>query len=215
MLLRSRVFSLLLVAVAGGCAAAIAAGAALAPPTLKASPRVVAFGSNLLLTGTVPSARKGERVHLLSQPCGFTAPAETQQAKTTAKGAFRFKFQPAISTIFRVTWVNVTSRQVRVVVRPLVQLKPVAARQYSVDVSAGAGSFFKNKKIVLQRAVGKRWVTVAVARLKQKSSNTAIIAVSSATITARVRSGSRLRAFLSAPAAAPCYGASASAAVRG
>lgn len=215
MLLRSRVFSLLLVAVAGGCAAAIAAGAATAPPTLKAAPRVVAFGNNLLLTGTARSAHKGEMVHLLSQPCGFTASAETQQAKTTAKGAFRFKFQPAISTTFRVRWVNATSRGVRVVVRPLVQLKRVAARRYSVDVSAGAGSFFKNKKIVLQRAVGKKWVTVAVARLKQKSSNTAIIAVSSATITARVRSGARVRAFLSAPAAAPCYGASGSAAIRG
>ncbi len=211
---RARILAFLSTAIAVGCAAAIAAAAAAAPPTLKVSPRVVAFGKNLVLTGTAARAHKGDTVHLLSQPCGFTAPAETQQAKTTAKGAFRFSFQPAITTVFRVTWANNTSRRVRVVVRPLVQLRRVASGRFSVDVSAGAGSFFTGKKILVQRAVGRKWVTAGKAVLKKNSSNTTITAVSSASVTARVPGRSRVRAFLSAAAAAPCYGGSASSVVR-
>jgi hypothetical protein len=209
---RARIVAFVFTALAAGCAAAIAAAAAAAPPTLKASPKVVAFGKNLVLSGT--AGRANARVHLLSQPCGFTAPAETQQTTTKAKGAFRFTFQPAITTVFRVTWANDTSRRVRVVVRPLVQIRRLKAGLYAVDVSAGAGSFFKGKKILVQRKVGKKWVTAGKAVLKQNSSETAITAVSSASVRARAPRQAQVRAFLSAAAAAPCYGASASSVVR-
>jgi hypothetical protein len=211
---RLRTWILIAASLAAGYVAAVAVAAAFATPTLKASHASITFSRNLALTGTVAGARKGNKVHLLSRTCGFTGPAETQQAKTTAKGTYRFFFQPAITTVFSVTWNNKTSRRVRVVVRPLVQLRRVGSGRFSVDVSAGAGSFFTGKTILIQRAAGRRWVSVGQAKLKQNSSVTAITAVSSATVRARVSPRALVRAFLSPTAAAPCYGASKSPVIR-
>jgi hypothetical protein len=212
MFLRGRIF-VALTAIVGVGVAAVAASAASAPLTLKASPPSVAFSKNLVLSGTALHASNGETVHLMSQPCGFTSPAETQQVKTTAKGTFKFVFQPAITTTFSVTWGEQKSRKVHVVVRPMVELKRVSAGKYTVDVSAGAGSFFTGKKILLQRRKGKKWVKIAAARMKAKSSYTAVTAVSTANLTARVRSGWRVRSFLPGTSAGPCYGAASSAAL--
>ena len=212
---RSRTATIVIAALAAGCAAAAATASSSARPTLKASSVAIPFGdTNLYLTGIAPRARKGQVVHLLSQPCGFTEPAETLKTKTGAKGGFRFTLQPTISTVFRVSWNKKTSRPVRVLVRPLVELATVRSGVFAVQVSAGAGSFFTGKQILVQRAVGRKWVTAGSAVLKQKSSNTSFTAVSAATVTARVQHGSRVRAYLSAGAAAPCFGASASSAGR-
>lgn len=213
---RPRTTTILIAGLLACCTAAMATAASSARPTLKASSASIPFGStNLVLTGKAAHARKGELVHLLSQPCGFTAPAETLKAKTTAKGSFHFTLQPTITTRFHVTWRKASSRDVRVVVRPLVRIgRTNNPHRFAVEVSAGANSFFVGKTILVQRAVGRKWTNAGSAALKQYSSNTAFTAVSAAIVTAPVPSGSLVRGFLSASAAAPCFGASVSADIR-
>ena len=213
---RFRIRTLIVSALAATCAVA-GASAAKAPLTLKASPASITFGNTVVLSGTAAGVGKGAEVRLFSHPCGFTQAVETQKVKTRAKGAYRFRFQPAITTAYRVVRdvspggrSVVKSRSVRVVVRPLVEFKRVASRRYSVDVSVGAGTFFTGKKIQIQRRIHKRWETIAAAKLKQKSSNTAVVAVSTVTLRVGIKHGTLLRAFLPKASAAPCYGVSGS-----
>jgi hypothetical protein len=219
MALRSRVRTFTVAALVAACAAAMAAAAARPLLTLKASRTSIVFGKTLVLRGKAAGAGKGAHINLLSRTCGFTKPVHTLVAKTTAKGAFRFRFQPAITTAYRVVrdvppgrkW---KSRLVRVVVRPLVELRSLGSRRFSVDVSVGAGTFFTGKKILIQRRIRKRWKTVASAKLKQKSSPTAVVAVSAATLRVGVKHGTLLRAVLPKASALSCYGPSGSQVVR-
>jgi hypothetical protein len=212
---RSQIRTLTVTALAATCAVSVAAAAAKAPVTLKASPASISFGKTLVLSGKAAGARKGADINLFSHPCGFTKAVKTLTTKTRAKGVFKFRLQPAITTAYRVIRYAAPgsvrkSRSVRVVVRPLIKLHSLGSRRFSVDVSVGAGTFFTGKKILIQRRIRKRWETVASAKLKQKSSPTDVVAVSSATLRVGIKHGTLLRAFLPKASASPCYGPSGS-----
>jgi len=156
-------------------------------PSLTATPATIEFGKgDIMLSGVVPSKRAGEPLSILSQACLFTEPAEIATVTTRAGGAFRFRVQPMLNTSFSVRWNDSVSAAVRVGVRPVVALRRIANGRYRVEVSTTNPVFLNGKTVELQRAVGKRWVTVKRAPLAKASPETAIRVLSAVTISARV-----------------------------
>lgn len=196
---------------AGVCALALAltgtsAAGSRDAPTIASSAPIVTYGESVVLSGVAP----GQAVSLLSQACGFTDPAPSAKVSVDPTGAFRLSLAPAISTLFLVEADGVTSRAIRVVVRPAVAVTRLQPGRYGVSVSAGAGSFFTGSKVLLQAKVKSRWSTIAHAVLAKHSAETALTAVSYALVRARVAAGSLVRAQLPSTEVAPCFAGSTS-----
>jgi hypothetical protein len=193
--------------------AGLAAGAASAAdaPSLSASAGQIAFGDSLTLRGTLPGGA-GQQVELLSQTCGFTEPVTVATTTAAADGTYAFNLSPALTSTFLVQAGTLQSAGTTVPVQPLVQLRRGAADTFTVDVSVGAGQFF-SKPVLLQRYDAKRraWKKIASATLRQASDAGAIIAVSRATVHAKVARGSKIRAYVPQATLGQCYRPGASA----
>jgi len=189
-----------------GVLASTASAHAGAAPTLKASTTAVAFGDGLTLRGVAPGATAGQEVQVLSQACGFAQPVPIGTTKTAAGGAFSFAVQPMLNSTLLVQVADSTSSGVRVTVRPSVQLRRVGSRVFGVDVAVGNGNFFTSK-VSLERydTAKKRWLTVGSGTLKANSDPGAITAISSATIRASVKPGTRVRASMSQASLGACF----------
>ncbi len=159
-----------------------------------------------MLSGVVPGKQPGQVVSILSQACLLTEPAEIATVTSRAGGVFRYHLQPTLNTSFRARSNGATSVAAKVSVRSVVQLRRLAAGRYRVLVSTTNPVFLDGKPVLLQRAVGAKWVTVKQATLTKASNETAVTVVSAATI--RVKTSGTLRAMV--PAARGCYVASAS-----
>lgn len=201
------------IAVVAGIAALlvpISSAAPTAGPSLKLTPATIEYGKETVtLSGVVPGKRPGQIVSILSQACLFTELAQIATVKSGAGGVFRYRLQPTLNTSFRARSNGATSVAVKVSVRPVVELRRLAAGRYQVRVSTTNPVFLDGKPALLQRAVGAKWVTVKRATLAKASAETAITVLSAATITART-SGT-LRALV--PAARGCYLAATSATI--
>ncbi|MGH2935182.1 MAG: hypothetical protein ACRDL2_11825 [Gaiellaceae bacterium] len=181
--------------------------------SLKADSRLIAYGADhgVTLSGSIPNARPGQKVTLLTQGCGFTTMAAAHTALTGTGGAFRFNLTPVLTTSFAVQWGGRTTKIVRVVVRPDVALTRESAGLYRIDVSTTNGVFLAGTRVVLQRLAGKHWVPVTSAALAKNSSEEAMTAVSTAVVAANTY-GSRLRVVVPATA---CYAPGASGVITG
>lgn len=210
--------SRLLVVAAAAAAAALGAAATSAAdvPTIVASATQIAFGGSVTLRGAVPAGAAGQPVELLSQACGFTEPVQVATATPGADGRYSFTLQPTLNTAFLVQVGDARSGETTISVAPAVQLTQIGTGVYRADVSVGAGDFF-TAPALLQRydARHKAWRRLASRPLKQASAIDALIAVSSATFHAHVPSGTKLRAYVPATTAAPCYRPSASRPIAG
>lgn len=175
--------------------ATFAAPARTSAPTLTVAPTTIVYGKGgIVLSGVVRSKRAGEEVTILSQPCRFTEPAAIATVRSGAGGVYRFRVQPMLNTRFRVRSADGTSRAVSVRVRPVVELRRLRAGRYKVVVSTTNPVFLDGRPVLLQRADGKRWVTIKRALLKKASAETAITVLSAATIA--VKATGTLRATL-------------------
>ena len=185
---------------------AVTAARATATPTLSISAKTVGFGTSVTLRGTVPGLAAGQEVDILSQACGFTDAVPVATATTTAAGAYSFTLQPTLNSTFLVQVNDAASAPTSVQVKPAVQLRRTGARAFAVDVSAGNGSWF-TKPVVLERfdPAAKSWKRVATAVLKANSRPDALISVSSATLHAVVKHGTRVRAVLPQATVGSCY----------
>ena len=187
-------------------ASAAAAAAAVADvPTLTSSAGIVRFGAQVTLRGSA-AGQAGQTVQMLATGCGFTGAVPIGTATVDTNGDYSFNLQPALGMTIVAQLGGTESAPVPIEVEPLVQLRRVGAKIFAVDVSVGAGQFFTSKA-TLERydAAHERWQPVASGTLKQNSSLGAVVAVSTATIRASVKPGSRLRAFIGQAALGGCY----------
>jgi hypothetical protein len=170
---------------------------------------VYGAASGVILSGKIPGAA-GQKVMLMSQSCKFNSASALAQVKVGRNGAYSFRFQPALNTVFSVRWAGVT-KTARVTVAPLVALTRESAGRYRIDVSTTNGVFLDGKPVVLQRLAGSRWVGVATGMLAQSSSEDLLTVTSSITI-AKNLYGAKLRAILPASG---CYAGAASSQIIG
>lgn len=180
--------------------------------TLQVTPRTIVYGDKpVVLTGIVPSRRAGEQVSILSHvPCRFRHAAEIATVQTGPGGSFRYRIRPTLNTAFQVRTGGTASAKISVGVQPAIALRRLRAGRFQVDVTTTNPLFLDGKRVLFQRLVGRRWVTVKRVVLKKSGPELAITSQSSATFSARVPSGSQVRVFLPL-AQAPCYRAAASA----
>jgi len=191
-----------------------AAAQSAAAPTLATSANAIEFGSSITLHGSAPGAAAGDEVQILMQACGFTGPVPVGHAKATAQATYSYTLQPLLNATIEVQVGDETSNAARVTVRPLVQVRSSGHGSFRVDVSVGNGAFF-TKTVSLQRydRVTKSWKLIGSATLKANSDPGALVAVSSATVHARVAQGSKVRAVVSQATVGSCYRPSTSASI--
>jgi hypothetical protein len=191
------------------CAAAASSAEAkrTASPTIALSAGTVEYGMPLTISGTVPGAGAGQKIDILSQPCGFTLPTPVATVKTTLGGKYVFKVEPTLNTTFSAKSAVATSARAIVHITPLVQLRRLGLQAFVADVSVGGGQFFAKAPVALERydAKTKVWHTVRTALLKQASEVGAIRAVSSASIRANLAKGTVVRASVPQSTVGPCY----------
>jgi hypothetical protein len=175
-------------------------------PTLKLSASAIDFGATLTLTGKVPGAPAGQVVEILSQSCGFNQVLAIGKTKTRGDGSYVFAIQPMQNVIFYARSANTASDPQTVNIRPKIELRHGAGRNFAVNVSAGGGSFFSTS-VTLERYDNARrlWRPVAAGKLRPNSDPAEIIAVSSATIRVKIASGVKLRASVSQVAVGQCF----------
>ena len=195
----------LLLALAG------AAGAAGRPAASATS--VITYGQSATISGTVPAKfRSAARMQVLTIACGFSTYTRVSVFRMPPSGRFSYRASPTLSTIYsmRAGDIEVLKRNIRV--RPLVTVTKAGAGKFRADVTSAGGTTFGGKTIVFERASTSKgpWTRVAAPKLKHTSSPTALNAVGSATISARVAAGSLLRARFPAASARPCYDAAIS-----
>jgi plastocyanin len=185
--------------------------------TLQVTPRAVAYGARVTVSGNLASGQAGQKVDVLAQPCGQSTFKSVTSANTTSGGAYTTTTQPVRNTTYEVRNKSTTSSQLAVKVRPRVTLRKLATRRFRVNVLAAES--FAGKYVVFQRynASRRRWVTVKRVVLRAGATVTLPInptTTSTATFRARVKARLRVRAVLAAAQAGTCYAASASNVVR-
>jgi hypothetical protein len=193
----------LLFTVAGVAAASSTAAAP--SVSLQIRPSVIVYGQEVLLRGRAPHARAREHVTVLARMCSFSGAVPVRTLATRRAGAFSFRVGPTLNTTYLIAWRKQRSRRVVVRVAPHVDVDLHGTSSYRITVSAGGGSSFAKKRALLQRHAGGKWRTIRSARLVLVSPPDALTSVSSATVTAQVPRGTKLRAVLPLASARPCY----------
>jgi len=188
-----------------------------APPdslTLTAKPLLLIFGGKVAGTGTVSTAKAGESVDVLAQPCGTSAAQKIATVQTTTGGIYSFTAPPLMNTVYTTKLRNASSTASTARVRPLMKLTRVAAHKYSLRVSAGVS--FAGKYVGLQRYNGttKRWVAVKVIPLKASKAGVAPTVVAVASFRSTVKTGLRIRATMAQAQVGTCYAAGLSNTIR-
>lgn len=171
----------------------------------------------LLFSGTVASSAPGETVDLLERSCGQRDYRLTWSTQTRAGGGWQVQnpeqdapwrsTRVDSGTTFRARWNgHFSDPYLWRLPAPIGAIKIPGRRAWRVLVSPPwlANVSMKGKIVELQRWSGRRWVRYRRARLAHKPSydygafnHEAVFAVS--------KRGLRLRAFLPARSAAPCY----------
>ncbi|MBA3330979.1 MAG: cupredoxin domain-containing protein, partial [Actinobacteria bacterium] len=141
--------------------------------TLAAKPLIVVYGGKTTLSGAVSTQKVGENVDLLATACGQTAASKATTVATTTGGAFSALVQPLKNTAYTAKLRNTSSQAVTVKVRPRLRLGKLAAKRYSLRVSAARS--FAGKYATFQRynATLRRWVNVKRVLLRANSTGVA------------------------------------------
>lgn len=198
---------LLLIALTGTVLALTVAIGAMSQ--LLATPaKVLTYGQEVRLAGTVPADRRSTGiVRILALSCGFSTYTRIAEFKMPATGAYSYRTAPTVSTLYSVRAGDLEVAALNVRVKPQLALTRLAATRFRADVTSAGGTTFGGKVIVFERARNRRgpWTKVAAPKVKHTSSPTALNAVGSATLTARLPKGTFVRARLAPASARPCY----------
>jgi plastocyanin len=171
--------------------------------TLTAAPRGVTFGASSTLSGVLSTHKVGEKISVLAQQCGASAPAQAVTVDTTTNGAYSAVVKPLMNTAYTVKLRNTSSSPVTVTVRPALRLVKVAAHRYSLRVTAATS--FAGKYAGFQRFNGTRWVAVKVVALHASSAGVAPSVVTTATFRSSLKAKLRVRAVLGRAQVGSCY----------
>jgi hypothetical protein len=198
----------LFVLATAAAAFALAAGVVVAAPpsvTLKASPTTVGYGGSTTLSGALSNQRTGQTVTVEQQECGKTSFSRLATVTTTSGGAWSFVAKPTLNTTYRAKFKSSTSTPVLVRVSPVVKLRKLALRRFSVAVTAAQS--FQGKFVYFQRYRSSlhKWATVKRVTLTAVKTTTAPTMVSSARFRSKLKARLRIRAVLGQAQASPCY----------
>jgi hypothetical protein len=186
-------------------ALASTAAAAPVPVTIDAQSSVVSLAPSpyVKLFGSVASRKAGEVVTIQAKECGLPGAffRGVASARTAEGGGWSTDAWIRTTTIFRATWADATSSEVRVRVRASVSLSRLAARKFRASVG-GIGNFWR-KSVVIQRFNRQlgTWVRLRSVVLSEPGYSGAGLA----TFTLSVSKGTLIRAFFPLAQARPCY----------
>jgi hypothetical protein len=184
-----------------------------APPatlSLTANPLLVAYGGTSVVSGVLSTQQVGASIDVLAQQCGAATATKLATAVTTAGGVYTTTTKPLMNTTYTAKDKTVTSASATVTVRPILQLRRVGLRRFTLRVTAA--SSFAGKYASFQRYNGtlRRWVPVKPVLLRASSAGIAPTVVSSASFRATVASRLRIRATLPQAQVGGCYAAGTS-----
>jgi plastocyanin len=140
------------------------------PPsvTLGAAPSIVAYGSEVLLTGQISTKASGQNVTLSAQPYGQPSPLVLVTVVTGQNGTFAYQTRPAQYTTYVASWSGVSSAPVIVQVAPRVTLRPGRSGLMRTQVVAGRSLWHHH--VFLQRLSRfGQWVNVGALQLGPRS----------------------------------------------
>jgi hypothetical protein len=200
----------LAIALVVGAALATAASAAAPTLTLTSSATSVAYGKPLTLSGQLTGGKPSQTVGVDGTVCGTSRSAKVTSAKTTATGAYSAAVTPTGGTTYQATYKNVRSAAVAVTVKPVLALSK-SGITWTAKVTAGQA--LTGKAVLFQRYVKlrKRWKQVKRVLLTATTPGPAKpTVISSATFTAKLARGTRVRLMISTAQGAPCYVAATS-----
>jgi hypothetical protein len=194
-------------------AAAVSAALAVAAPPQKAplTTRTIVYGSAITLTGKSPVSFKVPNADVLSRPCRVTEFSNIARPAIAASGRFTFRSGPTLNTAFRVLIADREVLNVSVLVKPAITIRRAAGGMFHVEVTTGNGAGLGGRSVLLQQQSGKAWRRVGSVKLKLISRPDQIDAVAAGDGTASLQGAGRVRAFLTAHQARPCFISSASA----
>jgi plastocyanin len=184
-----------------------------APPatlSLTANPLLVAYGGTSVVSGVLSTQQVGASIDVLAQQCGAPTATKLATVVTTAGGVYTTTTKPLMNTMYTAKDKTVTSTTATVTVRPILQLRRVGLRRFTLRVTAA--SSFAGKYASFQRYNGtlRRWVAVKPVLLRASSVGIAPTVVSSASFRATVASRLRIRATLPQAQVGGCYAAGTS-----
>ena len=134
-------------------------------PAITVSRPVVVYGGAVRLNGTSGHRLAGERVTVYARE--YRQRFRVVGATTTAPdGTWSYTFRPAIQTSFEAQAGADTGRSPLVFVRPHVVFEP-RGRGFFAEVKGGRS--FSGKSVLLQRRVGRHWVTIHRAVLGRRA----------------------------------------------
>jgi hypothetical protein len=158
------------------------------------------------LYGTAEGAAPGDEVEIQSKDCGTTFFRGVSATHTQRGGLWSAEFYPGITTWVRAVWRGHASTPARVRQQVRLELvqKPFKPRIFETSVVARAQ--FWRKKVVIERyrAGERRWRPFRAVVLTTQRAPGQIV-WTSGEFTARLPTGTRLRASLPASQAGPCY----------
>lgn len=193
-----------------GRAAALLGTFALAAPAGSAAPTITittnvreAQGSVAFpVSGAVASGRAGEDVSIEVKECGSYAPfhliAGTQTATT---GTWLAQVGLLGNAQLRARWRGGVSDPISIQVHPFMTLTYKGPSRYFLWIRAN--DFFGGARAVLERLAGGRWVAVKKFTVHRMASSG--VASSSATVRAKLKKGTTIRAVLPKAQAGRCY----------
>jgi hypothetical protein len=195
------------IAAAALAAGALAAGALAATQTLTltATPTTVVYGKTTTLSGQLTPAQQNQNITVQAEACGTTTFKRAANVKTTSTGAFTTTVTPTELTTYKATLKQTESPTVVIKVKPVVQLKRVARRSYSVAVTAGASLVGKSVTFQRYSTLRHKWLRVKNVALTKMIAGTKPTVVSSAAFKSKVKAKTRVRALLPLAQAQPCY----------
>jgi hypothetical protein len=207
--------SLVTAAIVGAALAATAGAAPSVTMTLVASAPSVAYGSPVTLSGQISTKQANQQITIRKTECGTTKQVKAASVKTGTNGTFSTPVTPTLGTSYVGTFKNGTSPVVAITVKPVLELKRVARRSFTANVTAGQALTGKYLSFQRYKKLLKRWVQVKRVKLARAvPGTTKPTMVTSVSFKSRLTRGTRLRVLISKAQAAPCYVKAASKSIR-
>ena len=173
--------------------------------------RVTTFPHAITLKGSISPAGQGGRVFIQARPVDSDT-FENVATTAAVNGIWQATVKPGENTVYRAVWKNVPSSQRGVFVKPLLRMKQVGRRLFSLGVSASAS--LRYHRALIQRHTRHGWKTITSVRLTRLHATATQVTVSRQ-FKLRVAHGTIIRALMTRAQAGPSqYGPAWSRALR-
>jgi hypothetical protein len=172
--------------------------------TLSARPTSLRWSQPSTLFGAVSSGKADEEVTLQAKDCGQKTFTGVSAILTHAGGSYSTDFGRGISSTIRAVWNGEASQAVELRQQPSLFVRKRDGGR--VEIGLGSRWTFWHKRVLLQRRVGSRWVTVKRVLFTETFAHAGTgSTIAMAEFRPGVPRGSLLRAMLPADQAKPCY----------